>query len=127
MRVLWPNLSIWCDERYQDDENGFEYENTRIVEFKGHIVAYRAPVLENNQLGLEEKAPIHVADVVIMVEEIWFYQLQVATLGDTTVKNNYHGGAMLAPHGTSREMSGNVGTRKSDPPDVSQMDKRGQE
>ena len=31
---------------------------------------------------------------------------------------------MLAPHGTSREMSGNVGTRKSDPPDVSQMDNR---
>ena len=31
---------------------------------------------------------------------------------------------MLAPHGTSREMSGNVGTKKSDPPDVSQMDNR---
>ncbi len=40
------------DERYQDDENSFEYENTRIVEDEGHFVAYRAPVLENNQLGL---------------------------------------------------------------------------
>ena len=95
MRVLWPNLSIWCDERYQDDENGFEYENTRIVEFKGHIVAYRAPVLENNQLGLEEKAPIHVADVVRMVEENCLYQSQLATSGDTTLKNNYHGHRMV--------------------------------
>ena len=42
----------------------------------------------------------------------------------TTLKNNYHGGAILAPHGTSRKMSGNVGTKKSDPPDVSQMDNR---
>ena len=88
-------------ERYQDDENQFEYETTRIVEFKGHIVAYRAPVLENDQLGLEEKAPIHVADVVRMVEESCFYQSQVATSSVTTLKNNYHGGAMLAPHGTS--------------------------
>ncbi len=54
MRVL-SEFEHLVGERYQDDENGFEYENTRIVEFKGHIVAYRAPVLENNQLGLEEK------------------------------------------------------------------------
>ena len=74
-------------------------------------MAYQAPVLEDNRLGLEEKAPIHVADVVRMVEESCFYQSQVATSGDTTLKNNYHGGAMLAPHGTSREMSGNVGTK----------------
>ena len=32
-------------ERYFDDENMLEYVNTRIAEFKGHIVAYRAPVL----------------------------------------------------------------------------------
>ena len=30
---------------------------------------------------------------------------------------------MLAPHGTSREMSGKVGIKKSDPPDA-QMDNR---
>ena len=101
-------------ERYQDDENSFEYENTRVVEFKGHIVAYRAPVLENNQLGLEEKAPIHVADVVKMVEETWFHQSQVATSRDTTLKKKDHGGVILTTHDASEKMSGTASTNESD-------------
>ena len=99
-------------ERYQDDENSFEYENTRVVEFQGHIVAYRAPVLENDQLGLEEKAPIHVADVVKMVEENWFYQSQVVTSRDTTLKNKDHGGVILTTHDASEKMSGTVDQRE---------------
>ena len=101
-------------ERYQDDENSFEYENTRIVEFKGHIVAYRAPVLENNRLGLEEKAPIHVADVVRMVEENCFYQSQVAASHDTTLKKKDHGGVILTTHDASKKMSGIASTKESD-------------
>ena len=34
--------------------------------FKGYIVVYRAPVLGEDQLGREEKAHIHVADVARM-------------------------------------------------------------
>ncbi len=59
-------------------------------------MAYRAPVLENNKIWPEEKASIHVAIVVKMIEESWFYQSQVAKSSVTTLKNNYHGGAILA-------------------------------
>ena len=34
-----------------------------------HIVAYRAPVLANDKIGREEKSPIHVADVLRLVEK----------------------------------------------------------
>jgi len=53
--------------KYQDEDNQLEYQNTRVAEFKGYIVVYRAPVLGEDQHGLEEKSPIHVADVVRMM------------------------------------------------------------
>ena len=53
--------------KYQDEDNLLEYQNTRVAEFKGYIVVYRAPVLGEDQRGHEEKSPIHVADVVRMM------------------------------------------------------------
>ena len=52
---------------YVDDENGLEYINTRVGEWKGHIVIWRAAVNAAGRPGNEEKAPIHVADVVRMM------------------------------------------------------------
>ena len=49
-----------------------EYMNTRIAEYKGYIVVFRAPVLEN-RTGREEKSPIHVADVVRLMDETEFH------------------------------------------------------
>ena len=75
-------------------------------------------MLENNKIGLEEKAPIHVADVVRMMEESWFRLSSV-----TTLKNNYYGGAILASHDTSEKESGYKSTRKSgNLPDTQMVD-----
>ena len=52
---------------YIDDEEQFEFQTTRVVEYQGLIVAYRAMVLEDGSLGREEKSPIHVLDVVRMM------------------------------------------------------------
>ena len=52
--------------RYIDDESLLEFETTRVINLKGLIVGYRAPVLRNGILGVEEKSPIHIADVVRM-------------------------------------------------------------
>ena len=41
--------------RYIDDESLLEFETTRVVNLKGLIVGYRAPVLRNGNLGLKEK------------------------------------------------------------------------
>ena len=47
------------------------------------------------------------------IEEIWLYQSHIATSSVTTLKNNYHGGAILASHGTSEKESGHKSTRNS--------------
>jgi hypothetical protein len=52
--------------RYIDDESLLEFETTRVVNLKGLIVGYRAPVLRSGLPGVEEKSPIHIADVVRM-------------------------------------------------------------
>ena len=54
--------------RYHDDESLLEFVTTRIVILQGVIVAYRAPVNKDGRVGFEEKSPIHVADVVRMIE-----------------------------------------------------------
>ena len=56
-------------ERYLDDKTRLEYATTRVAVYKGLIVAYRAPVLSTGHVGIEEKSPIHVADVVRMMSE----------------------------------------------------------
>ena len=56
--------------KYQDEDDLLEYQNTCVAEFKGHVVVYRAPVLGEDQRGLEEKSPIHVADEVRMMGDI---------------------------------------------------------
>ena len=53
--------------KYQDEDDLLEHQNTCVAEFKGHVVVYRAPVLGEDQRGVEEKSPIHVADVVRMM------------------------------------------------------------
>jgi hypothetical protein len=55
-------------ESYSDDDTLLEFVTTRVVEYKGLIVAYRAPVLSNGRTGREDKSPIHVADVMRMRE-----------------------------------------------------------
>ena len=52
-------------EHYYDDDTQLEFVTTRVVESKGLIVAYRAPILDG-RAGREEKSPIHVADVIRM-------------------------------------------------------------
>ena len=54
--------------KYTDDELLLEFITTRIVVLKGLIVAYRAPVNSQGSVGFEEKSPIHIADVVRMIE-----------------------------------------------------------
>ena len=56
-------------ERYLDDDTRMEFVTTRVSTYKGLIVAYRAPVLSTGHAGIEEKSPIHVADVVRMMSE----------------------------------------------------------
>ena len=58
-------------KKYRDTDM-LEYMNTRIAEYKGYIVVFRAPVLEN-RTGREEKSPIHVADVVRLMDETEFH------------------------------------------------------
>ena len=58
-------------KKYRDIDM-LEYMNTRIAEYKGYIVVYRAPVLVN-RTGREEKSPIHVADVVRLMDETEFH------------------------------------------------------
>ena len=53
-------------EKYFDDDTLLEFVTTRVEAWKGLIVAYRAPVLAHGKIGREEKAPIHVADVIRM-------------------------------------------------------------
>ncbi len=55
-------------ERYLDDETRMEFVTTRISNYKGLIVAYRAPILSSGEEGIEEKS-IHFADVVRMMSE----------------------------------------------------------
>ena len=52
--------------RYIDDESLLEFETTKVVNLKGLIVGYRAPVLRNGKPGIEVKSPIHIADIVRM-------------------------------------------------------------
>jgi len=54
--------------RYHDDELLLDFVTTRVVILQGVIVAYRAPVNKDGRVGFEEKSPIHVADVVRMIE-----------------------------------------------------------
>ena len=61
-------LLILVGEAYTDDDTRLEFVTTRVVESKGLIVAFRAPVLADGRTGREEKSPIHVADVVRMSE-----------------------------------------------------------
>ena len=53
--------------RYVDDESLLEFETTRVTTHKGLIVGYRAPVLRDGKRGVEEKSPIHIADIVRMI------------------------------------------------------------
>ena len=53
-------------ENYFDDDTHLEFRTTRVEEYHGLIVAYRAPVLAGGRVGREEKSPIHVADVIRM-------------------------------------------------------------
>ena len=52
-----------------DDESRLEFVTTRVTAYKGLVVAYRAPMLSTGQVGIEEKSPIHVADVIRMMSE----------------------------------------------------------
>ena len=54
-------------EKYLDDDTLLEFVTTRVVEYMTHIVAFRAPVLAGGKIGREEKSPIHVADVIRMM------------------------------------------------------------
>ena len=46
-------------EKYLDDDTLLEFVTTRVVEYMTHIVAFRAPVLADGKIGMEEKSPIH--------------------------------------------------------------------
>ena len=54
-------------ESYIDDESLLEFVTTRVTKYQGLIVAYRAPILSSGSVGVEEKSPIHVAEVVRMM------------------------------------------------------------
>ena len=54
--------------RYVDDENYSEFQNVQVRDRKGHVVVWRAVLLENGSLKNIEKAPIHVVEVVQMME-----------------------------------------------------------
>ena len=54
--------------KYIDDEDWLEYQNTKIGVVGKNIVMWRAPVVNTQgDIGLQEDAPIHVADVVRMM------------------------------------------------------------
>ena len=54
--------------KYIDDEDWIEYVNTRIGVVDKNIVVWRAPVVDTHgTIGVEEPAPIFVADVVRMM------------------------------------------------------------
>ena len=74
-----------------------EYVNTRVGEYKGYIVAYRAPILGSGSTGKEEKAPIHVADVVKLIEE-------------SAARDRV--GVVLVPH-EDRSVGGEIGKSKA--------------
>ena len=61
------NFEYLIGVRYVDDESLLEFETTRVTTHKGLIVGYRAPVLRDGERGVEEKAPIHIADIVRML------------------------------------------------------------
>ena len=61
------SFSHLVGEKYFDDDTLLEFVTTRVVEYMTHIVAFRAPVLADEKIGREEKSPIHVADVVRMM------------------------------------------------------------
>ena len=52
---------------YVDEESLLEFEKTRVATHKGLIVGFRAPVLRDGKRGIEEKSPIHIADIVRML------------------------------------------------------------
>ena len=54
--------------RYTDAENYLEYENVEVGERKRHVVVWRAVILRSGALGNTEKSPIHVVDVLRMME-----------------------------------------------------------
>ena len=58
------NLEYLIGVRFVDDESLLEFETTRVTTHKGLIVDYRAPVLRDGERGVEEKAHIHIADIV---------------------------------------------------------------
>jgi hypothetical protein len=54
--------------KYIDDEDWLEYVNTKVGVVGKNIVVWRAPVVNaQGDIGLQEDAPIHVADVVRMM------------------------------------------------------------
>ena len=50
------------------DENNLEYENVKVGEWKGHVVVWRAALLRSGAFGNTEKSPIHVVNVIRMME-----------------------------------------------------------
>ena len=54
--------------KYIDDEDWLEYLNTKVGVVGKNIVVWRAPVVNaQGDIGIQEDAPIHVADVVRMM------------------------------------------------------------
>ena len=53
--------------RYTNDENYLEHENIEVGEWKGHVVVWRAAILQSGTLENTEKLPIHVVDVLRMM------------------------------------------------------------
>jgi hypothetical protein len=58
--------------RYINNKNQMMHVNTRVVLYDGMIVAYRALLKQDGSPGNEEKAPIHIADVVKMMGELTY-------------------------------------------------------
>ena len=61
------NFEYLIGVRSVDDELFLEFEMTRVTTHKGLIVCYRAPMLRDGKKSVEEKAPIHIADIVRML------------------------------------------------------------
>ena len=89
-------------QSYLDDETRMEYITTRVSTYKGLIVAYRSPVLTSGRVGVEEKSPIHVADVVRMMSEtnLGSTESVIQNLGSTE-------------SGSGRTRTANLGSTKS--------------
>jgi hypothetical protein len=75
-------------EKYFDDDTLLEFITTRVVEYMSHIVAYRAPVLANDKIGREEKSPIHVADVLRLVEKSGPGEVPMTSRGEVPATNS---------------------------------------